>query len=440
MKHHVKRIICMGLVFLIGLCLAEAATAEEDVSIRIFHSTGEECTPEEEAAQNQPTKENQNSEPTPTASSQPFQDDKPQVPVVSSQDVAAITPASGSPYPCTHENCYWSTPMDITDEARVWAMLMAPITVLNVGQKKQVELRKEPSDESEAIADVTGYSQGVHVLKTLENGWSLVEVYSSSFHDSTIKAWNQFTQGYVKTSLLQVKEVGNHELAMVMDKLTQRVYLFKDGKLFSELLASTGLPNDKQPYNETRSGEFLLVSAVGQFKSDNLLCNYGIRFNFGDLIHEVPHVLNGDGTPNYTTCEKQLGERASHGCIRIQRLTNGEGINMRWIWNEIYKSVAKQNVKFVIWEDLPGRQISVPSADTVLYYNAKGGTNYHVAPECNGVRAKYLPMASFTYGELDDDQYMDLIACGYCAPPMRVAEIEARNLKTATATILQPAR
>ena len=234
MKRSRSKMVIGALVLAIGLSAANATMAESDVTVRIIHTdTGEECTPEEEAFRTPQENNNQGSDggqgqdSFSAASPSPFPDSAAEVSQPLSPSTGVITPAGGSPYPCTHENCYWSTPMDITDEERVWAMLMAPITVLDLDQKKQVALRKAPSEDAEAVADVTGYSQGVHVLETLDNGWSLVEVYSSSFHDSTIKAWNQFTQGYVQTRMLQVKKTGNTELAMVMDKLTQRVYLFK---------------------------------------------------------------------------------------------------------------------------------------------------------------------------------------------------------------------
>ena len=41
-----------------------------------------------------------------------------------------ITPAYRSEHhPEGHENCYWCTPMNITDEERVWKMLTADITL-----------------------------------------------------------------------------------------------------------------------------------------------------------------------------------------------------------------------------------------------------------------------------------------------------------------------
>ena len=334
---------------------------------------------------------------------------------------ASITPAYLSSYHPDHTACYWCTPMDITDEEAVWAMLTAPIQVVDVGQREQVVLRAEPSDSSEGIGVVTGTSQAVHVLETRSDGWSLVETYSSSFHDSKVKAWNAFVTGYIRTSKLKTYTVRT-DYGMIIDKLTQTLYIFKDGKLFTTLAVSTGLYNEKQPYNETRSGEFVIISRVGDFKSDNLVCGMGLRFNSGDLLHEVPHVKNADGTKNYKNCEPKLGSRASHGCVRVQRLKNADGINMTWVWNNI-----KVGTKLVIWEDFAGRQIEIPSDDTLLYYNPDGGSNYHCTANCNGVKDKYLPLTAFTYGELDTGIYADLTRCAYCFPPLRRAEIEEIN-------------
>ena len=336
------------------------------------------------------------------------------------EEQPAITPALRSQHTANHENCYWCTPMDITDEAAVWGMLTAPMTVVNLKQKEQALLYAAPDTKSEAIAVVTGASQAVHVLEE-KDGWTLVETYSSSFHDSKVKNWNAFVTGYIQSSKLKTVTV-NQEYGLIVDKLTQRVYIFHDGHLMTELKCSTGLYNDRQPYNETRSGEFMVISRVGDFKSDNLVCGLGLRFNSGDLLHEVPHTVNADGTKNYKNCEPKLGERASHGCIRVQRLKNADGINMRWIWDNI-----KVGTKLVVWEDYQGRQIPVPAADTPLYYNPNGGSNYHSTATCTGVKNQYLPLTAFTYGELDTGSYAELTPCRYCCPPARQAEIEEIN-------------
>ena len=323
--------------------------------------------------------------------------------------------------------------MDITDEAAVWEMLMQPITVVDTGkksgEKEQTYLYREPDENSLKIGVVTCESQGVRVLETLDSGWSLVECYSSSFHATKVEAWNLLVSGYIRTSYLKTV-TPNPDLGIVVDKLTQRMYIFQDGRLLTTLLCSTGIAmwngSKYQPYNETRSGEFLLMSKVGTLVSDRLFCDMAIRFNSGDMIHEVPHVKNADGTKNYGTTEFKLGTKCSHGCIRVQKNKTPEGVNMAWIWNQL-KSGSR--VKFVIWEDWQGRQISVPPADTPLFYNPNKGQYYHRSSFCYS--AKSITFQPFTYGELDQAPFSKLKACPYCVPPQRESEIDDINARYA---------
>ena len=343
-------------------------------------------------------------------------------------------PSRGSAYPAREgESGYWTLPMDITDEAAVWEMLMAPITVVDIGkksgEKEQTYLYREPDESSLKVGVVTCESQGVRVLETRDDGWSLVECYSSSFHATAVEAWNILVSGYIPTKYLKQVDP-NPDMGIVVDKLTQKMYIFQEGKLLSTLLVSTGLVqwNGKkyQPYNETRSGEFLLMNKVGTLISDRLYCDMAIRFNAGDMMHEVPHVKNADGTQNYGTTEPKLGTKCSHGCIRVQRFRTPEGVNMKWIWQQL-KSQSK--VKFVIWEDWQGRQIPVPDDDTPVYYNPDKGSYYHKGPFC--YMARSVTFQPFTYGELEQAPYNKLKTCPYCVPPARVSEIEERNAQYA---------
>lgn len=323
---------------------------------------------------------------------------------------------------CGKENCFWETEMDYTDTEAVWAMLTAPMTVIDGNFRTQEKIYAAPDETSEVIGEVTRASQGVHLLESLDNGWSRIECYSSSFHDSKVKAWNTLVVGYVKTSVLKEVNVRT-EYALVVDKLTQRLYIYHNGEFFDELMVSTGLPTEDEPYNETRSGEYLLYSASGAFPSNQYTCNYGIRYNDGDLLHEVPHIKRDSGN-DYSRTEKLLGQRASHGCIRVQRKRTEKGVNMRWIWNNLHDQMK---TRLVIWEDWTGRTIPMPAEDTVLYYNPKGGECYHDSPTCYGVLDKYEPMPAFTYGELADEPYASLTACSYCNPPRRPEDICAIN-------------
>ena len=339
---------------------------------------------------------------------------------------SAQQPETLVPAPSSHilsGTGYWETPMDIKNTKAVWDMLMAPVTVVKGNQKSQQVLFSQPDAGSEPVGEVTRDSQGLHVLETRDDGWSLVETYSSSFAGSITQAWNRLVQGYIRTDTLEnITPTGKY--ALLVDKLDQRMYIFKDGELYDVLVISTGLPNERQPYNETRSGEFLLVSPVGGFEVEGLNAAMGLRFNFGDILHEVPHSVR-NGEKNYQRYEEVLGQRASHGCIRVQRKRTPKGTNMTWVWNTLRK---RMDTKLVIWEDLPGRQLPHIDPATPLFYNPKGGQNYHSAEKCYGVKDAFLPLTAFTYGELAYSPYSSLTACPYCVPPRTAEEIAAINL------------
>lgn len=349
------------------------------------------------------------------------------------------TPAEGSPYKCNHEVCYWTTPMGYTDEAAVWEMLIQPITVLDANQRHQVKIRKEPDkDCTEYTGEVTGASQGVHVLERGEE-WSLIEAYSSSPEGSRVKVWAEKFQGYVETSLLKEVEV-DQQYAVIIDKQWQRLYVYKEGKLFSTLLCSTGFynPKKKNPWNETPAGEFLAISWTGDFSLKDeatgegyMICKKAIRINDGILLHEVPMVLSkSTGEWTYDNCEGYLGEKASHGCIRIQRNYTPEGVNHEWLWKNLSDGTkpGQKYTKVVIWDDA-NRELGYPGDDLILYYNTDKGTRYHSSPTCYGVKEKFWPLTPFRYGELDDAPYNKLKPCPYCAPQPRKDAIDKINKK-----------
>lgn len=322
---------------------------------------------------------------------------------------------------CGNEFCYWETPMDITATEKVWGVLTAPYTIVSGDGREQIYLYAEPSSDSFPVGEVTTGTQGVHVLETLDNGWTLVECYSSSFHGSRIGAWNKLVQGYVPTEKLTTV-TPNPSMGLVIDKLTQRMYVFSEGALLDVLAVSTGLANERQPYNETRSGQFQITSKTGGFYSDNLFCPRAFRFNSGDLIHEVPYVERDNGKKYYGTTELKLGSRASHGCIRVQRKRTPSGMNMGWLWERL-----KVGNPVFIWEDVAGRSISYPDPDTTLYYYANNAQFYHRSPDCFNKAKDCPPTDTFLYSQLDDPEFAALQLCNYCFPPLRKAEIDLIN-------------
>lgn len=340
------------------------------------------------------------------------------------------TPNEHSEIKCGHDFCFWQMNMGEMDEASIWQVLTQPVTVLRGQQRQQIKIRREPSEDcKDYVAEVTCDSQAVHVLEKGET-WSLVEGYSSSESGSSVKVWALPFQGYVKTELLQEKQV-DQQYGLVIDKLQQRLYVFQEGRLFTTLLCSTGFPTKEDPFNETPAGEFLMVSWTGGFWSGNLYCDMGMRINGGILVHEVPCQIidleDGSQKRDYSRCERYLGEKASHGCVRVQRLKTPEGVNVKWLWDHLNRS-QKSATKVIIWDER-GRTLAYPDPEVTLYYNPKGGRNYHSAAECAEVNQRYLPLSPFTYGELDDEPFDELTPCPACAPQLRQEAIDEINVK-----------
>ena len=316
---------------------------------------------------------------------------------------------------------------DVTNEAEMWELLQRPITVLDIGETDAIYPVVEPGGERVNEDKLGGYINGasaaVHVLGEDEGGWTLIE--GLDYYDRLIR-------GYVRTKYLKTY-TPNKKYGVIIDKLTQRLYVYIDGKLWSSCAVSTGLPNPEQPYNETASGEYVLISWSGGFDSEGMYCDMAIRFNSGDKIHLVPCTILADGTKRFDKWEKLLGTKASHGCVRTQRKPNDDGLCMKWIWDNL-----KIGTKVLIFDD-DGRGLPYPDDSTPLYYNTEGGESYHLSERCSGVKEKFYPLTGFTYGELETAPYSKLNRCQYCSPPLRKADIDAQNEARGVQTPNRPA-
>ncbi len=335
------------------------------------------------------------------------------------------------------ETSYWTMPLgDLSDEQAIWDIMMQPITVLDVKgrtARETYKVRATPDKSTSAdnvVGEVTYKSQGVHVIETLDNGWTKVELYNTSYGSTYRKGSKrgygvtaELITGYVETDALKTVDPVT-EYGLLVDKYTQTMYIFEAGHIIGTLLVSTGKNTSTQPWNETPAGEFLIISRSGGFWSGNMYCDMGLLLNNGCLIHQVPSIVNSEtGEHYYATTEAKLGSKASHGCIRIQRAKNENGQNMKWLWDNV-----RVSTKVLIWED-SGRYTEYPDDDTPIYYNPQGGKRYHSDQNCSSVNQRYLPMTEITYGDLKTDEFSRLTACGTCNPPTHPETIRQKNIE-----------
>ena len=312
----------------------------------------------------------------------------------------------------------WFGEFDPLDEEAAWARLMEDITVLNVNNNEKVYLSDGPNGLRKTTDEHRGFFYGESVAVRVldeQDGWSQIEAYNDC---------DELETGWVRPGRLKTV-TPNQEYGLIVDKMTQRLYIYKEGKLLTTLLISTGTTSgSNSDYNETASGEFLLCSATGGFWSGNLWCDQAIRFNGGDLLHLVPAIVSSDGTvKDYSICESALGSRASHGCIRVQRVANEDGYNHQWIWDNLR---SKKNVKLIVWDD-DGRKLERLDDSESVYYNPDGGKKYHADARCSSVRSTYLPLTAVSYGELTRYPYTQLTPCGTCGAPERPETVDAWN-------------
>ncbi len=317
----------------------------------------------------------------------------------------------------------------------IWDLMMQPITVLDVGQTEHVyptnlpNIKRTPYEKNTA-GELHGQSQGVHVLEedTDGDGYVLIEAFSNdgtkTENSYMMSIDNKRIQGYVKKSLLKTVQPSS-KYAILIDKLRQKLFIFQNGAIIGELSISSGLNNPKQPYNESPAGDYITISKVGEFIAGTMRALYAIRINGGTLLHEVPYRFAGDGTTRlYEEFEKELGKKASHGCIRIQRRKNAQGQNMQWLWENL-----DLRTRVFIWDD-QGRKLyepELPDPTLQLYRNPNGGSNYHLDPNCSGVKAKFLPLTGdFTYGDLSTPPFSSLTPCVYCGAPLKPATLYER--------------
>ncbi len=220
---------------------------------------------------------------------------------------------------------------DATDE-EIWDMLMQPAFVINGGEGGGCAIHEKPSNRSKTVGMITCATVGVTILDLSHDTHAL------------IGAWRQedgtWVEGYVEKRLLMLKRP-NDRVGVVVDKRSQELTVFMDGERLGTAMVSTGLPTASRKRAETRAGVYFTASRQGGFMEEGYRYAYPIRIDGGNLIHQIGYQSKHGSAPNFTAQIKTLGQKASHGCIRVDcRVTEASnGINAYWLWTHLGRNV-----------------------------------------------------------------------------------------------------
>lgn len=301
---------------------------------------------------------------------------------------------------------YWTLPYHETDENRIWQAMMEPMTVIN-GLWDTYPIRKTPdasTAENNIAGEVAEGTQGVHVLLHLDNGWSMVEVYNAAAgYDKT----DELIIGYVETKSLK-PVIPDDAYGLLVDKLEQRMYVFRQGECVGSLRIATGRHN-----TETISGEYVTMDAFFQAEDECLNVENMLTITNKLVIHTVPyeiwHTANG---AEQKWRDHLLSGKVTDGCIWVDAEINEDGLNMQWLYENV-----PDNTKVMIWDDTARELYGVE-----LYYNPQGGRYYHSNAFCSSVREVYRPLTAFPAEELENAKFSNLYPCVDCVENSQMYE------------------
>lgn len=218
-------------------------------------------------------------------------------------------------------------PKDLSDDAAVWAALMAPVAVGAGEEGNGLALYDRPSSGASKVAGVSCRTVGLEILEIREDGWVRAGVWCQ--HDGS------YVTGWVPRSRLRMIRP-NTRYGAVLDKAAQTLTVYERGKPLGTVLVSTGKVTARRPKADTHSGAYLLGTRMSPFVRENHEYDYPIRIDGSNLIHQVGFAGRAAGR-DFEEETALLGTMASHGCIRVDARVTEEsgGINAWWIWTHM---------------------------------------------------------------------------------------------------------
>ena len=216
-------------------------------------------------------------------------------------------------------------PDGCTDET-LWQWMMRPSVVIDITYFHHQKVYAEPDTRARSLGTLHGQTQAVSVLEiSEEESWARVGAWN---HES-----GAYVEGWVPYGVLKVVHPRS-EYGLLLDKRSQTLTVFRRGQRVETLQVSTGKADQNHPEQETSAGSFLTGIHKGDFSTNGKKFDYVIQYDGGNLLHQIPYYW-GNGKKDFSVGLSGLGQKASHGCVRIQAEPGLSGINAYWLWTHI---------------------------------------------------------------------------------------------------------
>ena len=232
----------------------------------------------------------------------------------------------------------------------IWSVLMAPITVVDIGRLQHQNIYAAPDQNSAVLGTLHGQTHGVIVLE-LGTAYARIGTWRQEDGD--------YVEGYVPKNKLK-NVYPNPHYGLLVDKNAQTLQVWQDGALLGTLPVSTGLMAPGKLHRETLAGAFLTGDRIISFLDEGYQYNYALRIDGGNLIHSLGCRLAG-GKYNYSEQLALIGSKASHGCVRVDPRPGENGLNIYWLWTHL-----PYGTKVLVLDDPEDRQARMAALNPTL--------------------------------------------------------------------------
>jgi len=209
------------------------------------------------------------------------------------------------------------------DDESVWAAMTAPITVVDIGDLQHQSIYSAPDAQSSKLGMVHGQTAGLTVLDL--GAGDFAKIRAARHGDG------EWVTGYVPLAKLKTV-VPDSRFGVLVDKGAQMLTVYREGRKIGSLPVSTGVyvPPGTDSF-DTVPGAFLTQDRIASFDSEGFRYDHALRIDGGNLIHQTGY-RTVSGLPDFSGQRPNLGQKASHGCVRVDNRVSAEGLNAWWLY------------------------------------------------------------------------------------------------------------